>query len=251
MRVELLDYTGKGQPDPGDYAAKLLIIAKSTRLEQKAETRNMILGMKPEQVKAELDAIVMTIRSSWEFVDMMFQITGVTRAFTHQFVRSRHCSFAQEAMRVTDQSNFTTLMPIMILRDTQTAKVWDSVMDAIRIGYRNLRSADISAQDARGLLPTNVLTNIIMKCNLRTFAELVGKRDNLRAQGEYTEVVKAMTTEVMKVYPWVLPFLYPPRKATPALDTILKQALGSASPVDMPEVNKALKELDALKGTWG
>jgi hypothetical protein len=55
----------------------------------------------------------------------------------------------------------------------------------------------------------------------------------------------------MKVYPWVLPFLYPPRKATPALDTILKQALGSASPVDMPEVNKALKELDALKGTWG
>jgi hypothetical protein len=60
-----------------------------------------------------------------------------------------------------------------------------------------------------------------------------------------------MIAEVVHVHPWVEAFLYPDRTHTPALDTLLRQALGTASPVDAPEINKALKELDMLKGTWG
>jgi len=64
-------------------------------------------------------------------------------------------------------------------------------------------------------------------------------------------VVARMAASALEVHPWAQPFLYPERTQTPALDALLKTALGDRSPIDAPELNKALKELDALKGTWG
>jgi thymidylate synthase ThyX len=101
------------------------------------------------------------------------------------------------------------------------------------------------------VLPTNILTNIVASGNLRAFADMVGKRLNQRVQEEYQEVVVEMVRCVVEVHPWVYQFLKPDRINTPALDTILKDALGGASPVDKPEVNEALKELDRVKGVWG
>ena len=124
-------------------------------------------------------------------------------------------------------------------------------MEFISESYQKLRGLGINAEDARGLLPTNVCTNIVAKFNLRTLADLAGKRDNLRAQGEYTQVYLTMAGIVMKLMPWTEDFLYPERTDTPALDSILKEALGSASPIMKPKINDALKELDKLKGVWG
>jgi flavin-dependent thymidylate synthase len=252
MKVELIDCTGACAPDPANYAARILIYAKSTRLNQGKDLQQRINTLTPEEIKEQLDQIVMTIRSSWEFIDYTFQVTEVTRAFTHQFVRSRHASFAQQAMRVADMTQFETLMPDTIrVADISVQKFWNTCMQMIGSTYAELRKKNIPAQDARGVLPTNVLTNIIAKMNLRTLAELIGKRENLRAQGEYADVVRAMKIEVLRVHPWAEPFLNPPRTQTPALDALLKAALGDASPVDKPDVNAALKEVDALKATWG
>jgi flavin-dependent thymidylate synthase len=250
MKVQLLDYTGIGQPDPSDYAAKLLIYTKSTRLPQTEETRAQINEMPPELIQKELDAIVMTVRSSWEFIEYTFLIRGVTRAFTHQLVRTRTASYAQEAQRVADLSNFEAICPATI----QTAglgAVWDDLMEHIRDAYKKFRAAGIAAQDARAVLPTNVTTNIMTKMNLRTLADLVGKRANMRAQDEYQAVVIEMVNTVLGVHPWAFQFFWPTRTTTPELDEILSEQLNGRSPVDVPRVNAALKQVDALKGIWG
>jgi thymidylate synthase ThyX len=124
-------------------------------------------------------------------------------------------------------------------------------MEVVKSAYQRMRRKGIPAQDARGVLPTNILTNIVASGNLRAFADMVGKRLNQRVQEEYQEVVVEMVRCVVEVHPWVYQFLKPDRINTPALDTILKDALGGASPVDKPEVNEALKELDRVKGVWG
>ena len=250
MQVTLIDFTGNNAPDPADYAAKLLIYCKSTRLTQGEDLKRKIASLAPDAVQRELSEIVMTIRSSWEMVDYTWQVTGVTRAFTHQFVRSRHASFAQQAMRVADMSEFEHLVPDTV-KKAGKEELWRLCMQMIASTYKELREADVPAQDARGVLPTNVLTNIVAKMNLRAFAELVGKRENLRAQGEYADVVRLMKKEVLHVHPWTRPFLEPERTRVPALDGLLQQALGESSPVDKPEVNAALKELDMLRATWG
>lgn len=249
-KVSLIDYTGMGNPDPM-YAARLLIYTKNTRLTQGEETRAKVAAMSDGDMAAELDYISNTIRSSWEFVSYTFEILGVTRAFTHQLVRTRHASFAQQAQRVVDMRGLQTLVPDTVMANDKAHGTWRLVQQMVGEAYGQMFDMGIPAQDCRGLLPTNVLTNIIMKIDLRNFVDLVGKRENLRAQGEYGEVARQMRELVIGIHPWTKPFISPDRKATPALDAILKRLLGDTSPVDQPEINAALKEVDKLKATWG
>ena len=250
MEVKLIDYTGAGSPDPANYAARLLIYTKNTRLTQGDETLKRIYEMPDDAAASELDYIAKTIRSSWEFISYTFQVTGVTRAYTHQQVRTRHASYAQQAQRVVDMSNFETLMPETI-KTAGLEGLWNNCMMTIAATYRELHNAGVPAQDCRGVLPTNVLTNIIVKIDLRAFADLVGKRENLRAQDEYARVVAAMKAEVLRVHPWTGPYIDPERRHTPAIDAIMRNALNGSAPTDKPEINNALKELDALKAIWG
>lgn len=251
MKVSLIDYTGAGSYDYPWYAAKILIYTKNTRLEQSADTRAKVWAMTEPEMLKELDYISKTIRSSWEFIDYTFQINDVTRAFTHQLVRTRTASYAQQAQRVVDMSDFETLMPETVRTNDEAEALWGDCMNNIQIVYRMLKEEGIPAQDCRGVLPTNVLTNIIMKVNLRTLADLLAKRKNLRAQGEYADVAREWERLVLEIHPWTKPFLDPERTQTPALDALLKKELGNAGPLDKPELNAALKELDMLKEVWG
>jgi flavin-dependent thymidylate synthase len=250
MQVHLIDYTGAGHADPL-YAAKLLAYTKNTRLEQSVDGFKRFLRMTEEELTPELDYISKTLRSSWEFIDYTFQIRDVTRAFTHQLVRTRTASYAQQAQRVVNMGEFGNLKPDTVQEIPEASEAWDKLMSDISTTYQKMQLLGVPNQDCRGVLPTNVMTNIIVKMNLRTLADIIGKRKNLRAQGEYADVARGMEAAVLEIHPWTKPFLDPERKRTPALDTLLAQALGSASPVDKPEINSALKELDTLKGTWG
>lgn len=249
-RVELIDYTGKWAPDPL-AAARLLVYAKNTRLTQGIETRTRVSIMSEETIKAELAEIARTIRSSWEFVDYTFEITKVTRAFTHQVVRTRTGSYAQQAMRVVNMGDFDTRVPKSVI-EVDDGSHWNDAMLKIGNTYRFYAEHGVPNQDCRGVLPTNVSTNILVKWNLRTVADIVGKRENIRAQDEYAdEVVPQIKAEVLRVHPWAVEFLNPPRTQSPAIEQILRERLGGRAPVDDPLVNKAAKELDALKAIWG
>jgi flavin-dependent thymidylate synthase len=251
MTVQLIDFTGAATADPARYAANLLIYTKNTRLQQGADTQEMIMAWDDAKVAQELDYISKTIRSSWEFIDYVFQVTRVTRAYTHQQVRTRTGSYAQQSQRSVDMSDgIDVIMPETVLAAGKSHR-WERVVTSIADLYRELVEDGVPTEDARGILPTNQVTNIIVKFDLRTVADLCAKRDNPRAQGEYTSVVKEMVTEVLRVHPWAQPFLYPERLKTPALDKLLREALGGATPASKPHINDALKELDALKQVWG
>jgi len=250
MKVSLINYTGFGHSNPL-FAAALLAYTKNTRLEQGADGFAKFLAMDEKALGAELGYIANTIRSSWEFVDFHFQINDVTRAFTHQLVRTRTASFAQQAQRVVDVRLASVSMPDSVSKNETARAAWEQAVSIVMAAYGEMQQAGIANQDCRGIVPTNILTNISVKLNLRSLADLVGKRQNLRAQGEYAEVAQLMAERAIEVMPWAHQFLYPSRNHTPALDSLLKLSLGERSPVDAPEVNEALKEIDRLKGTWG
>src|SRR5688500_17889993 len=171
-KVTLISYTGHGHPDPL-YAAKLLAYTKNTRLEQNSETLGNFFSMSEDDLLKELDYISKTIRSSWEFVDYTFQINGVTRAFTHQLVRTRTGSYAQQAQRVVKLTDIQVTTPDTIKNNPRAYNVWDKHVCSQDEAYQALIDLGIPAQDARGMLMTAVQTNIIMKANLRTMADLL------------------------------------------------------------------------------
>lgn len=213
MKVSLIDYTGCGNPDPL-HAARVLVFTKNTRLNMTAAQWSVIQNMEEAELMKELEYMANTIPSSWEFCDFTFAVEGVTRAYTHQQVRTRTASFAQQSMRVTDMSGFKYRTPPRLKDGAKFGEygleyIYDATMNAIQDGYKQLIMKGAEEEDARGVLPTNIETNIICKFNLRTLSDLVRSREGGRTQDEYREVVRLMGDEVLRVHPWASLFLYP------------------------------------------
>lgn len=205
MKVTLLSYT----PD----ALNLLIFAKSTRLNLTPDLMAQIAALTDEEKAIQLDYIANTIPSSWEFVDYVFLVEGVSRAYTHQQVRTRTASYAQQAMRIVDARDFEYIYTEKNKQNPAAMQKIDSALKTIKSAYKDLLDLGQAVEDARGLLPTNVATNIMVKLNLRAFSDLVKSRLGGRSQDEYRDVVKAMVSEVLKVHPWAEKFLFPQGKS--------------------------------------
>ena len=208
MKVELISFT--------DDAVNLLLFTKNTRLMDDDDAYSKIAEWPWDKKQDELDYMLKTIKSSWEFIDYTFNIRDVTRAFTHQFVRTRQGSYAQQSQRTVDMSGFDYYTPPKIDDNPEAKALYDQCMTAINSFYQELRQ-HVPAEDARGVLPTNIHTNIVAKFNLRTLHEMAKSRLSPRAQGEYQEVFKLMVAEVTKVHPWALPFLTPTEWAAPSM----------------------------------
>jgi thymidylate synthase ThyX len=180
-------------------ALELLVFTKSGRL--KPGTTFGDIKCLSEHEKLEHWRYMMdTIQSSFEFVDYTFQIKNVSRAFTHQLVRTRTASFQQQAMRVVDARKFDYLV------STDNPKYQEAADKCFRL-YGEMLDEGVDTQDARGILPTAVHTEIFVKANLRTLADMSELRLCCRAEGEYQKVFKNMVKEVLLIHPWVSPLL--------------------------------------------
>jgi thymidylate synthase (FAD) len=207
IAVDLIEFTGAGAPDPARHAANILVFTKQTRLTMTPSLMSDIAAWPPERIMEELAYMANTIPSSWEFCDYTFLIQNVSRGFTHQFVRTRNASYAQQTMRVLNVSgwNFQT-GPTVADSPALDAK-YSAAMDAIAASYDELIASGAAIEDARGILPTAIHTNIVAKFNLRTLAETLRKRSSIRTQGEYRTVIHLMAEAVLSVHPWASLFL--------------------------------------------
>jgi flavin-dependent thymidylate synthase len=235
-------------------AMELLIFTKNTRLNMSPEGLKEIASWPQEQKLKELEYMSKTIPSSWEFVDVIFSIEQVTRAFTHQFVRTRTASFAQQSMRVNNMESFGYSTGNSIFSKVVKGR-YDATMDYIQHSYDELIAMGVSPEDARGILPTNIHTNIVAKFNLRNFVELVKKRSSGRVQNEYGEVIKLMVEKVLLAWPWASLFLED--KKTEALERLtiaLKERMQWEIDTFGVTMNNThswtlLKDLDLLRDT--
>lgn len=222
-------------------AAEMLMLAKSTRLEMTPSLLMNIYEMEEDEKNKQLEYIANTIPSSWEFVDFIFLIQNVTRAFTHQFVRSRHASYAQQTMRVLNVDGWTYATGPTIEANNDMHNLYDREMDDIALAYNRMIENGIAIEDARGILPTNIHTNILVKMNLRALAELVHKRSSSRVQGEYREVLKQLKETAIDQLPWVRLFVERTfDKAADELDYLI-QGLDKEYSTASAEVRKTMR----------
>lgn len=199
MKVTLLNFTPN--------AREILVYTKNTRLSVSADMFDKVKSMSDEDIQRELDYMVNTIKSSWEFVDATFSIEGVGRGFTHQFVRNRLGSYAQQTMRILDMDGFDYITGPSISADPKLQLQYDNAMKAINEAYTSLIAQGAKIEDARGLLPTNISTNIVAKFNLRALSQMMMSRASNRTQSEYRDVLDAMYEAVVQAEPWCADFL--------------------------------------------
>lgn len=185
-------------------AKELLILGKNTRHLSDPDAFNRILDMSDRKKNEEIDYVFSTISAPWEFVDYTFILHNVTRAFTHQLVRHRvGTAFSQQSLRVAHQSAFSYFVPESIEQDQYVLALYDTTMGAIQEGYNLMAGKGGNTQDIRGVLPTNICTNILFKINLRAFALLMETRLCIRAQGEFQQAALIMRDLVLEAHPWI------------------------------------------------
>jgi len=194
MKVELINHT--------QNALELLLRTKNTRLAFKEDPATWSAEKKAEHLAYMRD----TIRSSWEFCDYVFELSGVTRAFTHQLVRTRTGAYAQESQRTVDVREHPVAKPQSIASSANANEWWDEMVGRVKDFYADLVDGEIPVQDARGILPTNMTTSIVAKFNLRTLHDMAKVRLCTRTQGEYQDVFREMRRRVIEVHPWVEQF---------------------------------------------
>lgn len=244
MQATLFEYTGKGSPDPARAAANALVFTKSTRLKMTPDLYAQVEAMPQSEIDDELAYMANTIPSSWEFCHYSFIITGVSRGFTHQFVRTRTGAYAQQTMRILNVEDFDYIEgPTLGLIDGATFSYQES-MGLINEQYKHLLDMGVAIEDARGILPTNISTNICADFSLRTLSELFRKRASSRTQGEYRDVIDAMKKAVVEVHPWTQLFF---DRSFETAAGELEQAILDIYGLDPVERTRMIKLIDQMR----
>ena len=95
-----------------------------------------------------------------------FEITGVSRVFTHQFVRHRIASYLQKSFRRTKIKRL--ILPKSVLDAAEDPEQLQKTVDAL---YREYFRRGVPMEDARYLAPMGSETAIISTFNARTLLE--------------------------------------------------------------------------------
>ncbi len=124
-----------------------------------------------------------------------FRISGASRAFTHQLVRHRLCSFIQQSQRYVDESNFNYIEPDSIKNNPQAHSVFIDFMGKAKEAYLKLNRLKIKKEDARYVLPNAVESQIVVSANFREWRNIIDLRGKAQAQWE----IRRVAIEILKI----------------------------------------------------
>lgn len=167
-----------------------------------------------------------------ESVNFDFLFRGVTRGFTHQLVRQRTAAYSQESTRFAVKDTVPVGLPPSLVGSNPEAwgknwqegyemgltkaacdeyayrhtnqkdrwrHKWDKMIEGVAIGYNELVNDGMPAEDARGSLPTNLLTQVNYYTNLRGLKGHSGMRLCTQAQYEW-KLVWAGIVQAIRAY---------------------------------------------------
>jgi len=194
MNVKLIGFT----PNPEKTPA---MAAKLTHSKTKPEE----LDKTPEkELTAVLEQVMKLGHTSViEHAYFTFAISDVSRSLTHQLVRHRIASYAQQSQRYVNLKEPNYVIPPSIEKNTGMKKAYEQTMDTIWKEYNKLLDLSIPAEDARYVLPNATCTNIMVTMNARSLLNFFELRCCLHAQWEIRALANKMLQEVKKVAPTI------------------------------------------------
>jgi thymidylate synthase (FAD) len=141
--------------------------------------------------------------SPLEHVWFEFAISGVSRAFSHQFVRHHiGISFEQQSQRYVafKKGEFPYTVPDTVKRAGFGEKM-EEAFDRLGDLYQELIDAGVPAEDARFLIPNAANTNFKIVVNFLELLHICDLRLCTRAQWEFRQVASQMRAEINRSFP--------------------------------------------------
>ena len=123
-----------------------------------------------------------------EHASATFEISGISRACSHQLVRHRIASYSQESQRYVDMSDPAWVIPPDIQGSEEASAIWEDFAEDVKAAYAALRDQGIRKEDARFVLPNATATRIVTTMNFRELLHFFRLRISPHAQWEIRQV---------------------------------------------------------------
>jgi thymidylate synthase (FAD) len=134
------------------------------------------------------------------------------RGISHEMVRHRLASFAQESTRYCNYSNdkfgheLVFVCPFTeneIAENTEGYCLWLKSMQEAEDSYMNLLSVGVKAQMARSVLPNSTKTEVVVTTNLRHWLEIFSQRDSSAAHPQMRRLMHKLHLELQEAMPLI------------------------------------------------
>lgn len=166
-------------------------------------------GLAPDSDRMDLEDVEEMLRGGalqqgLETVKVTFAIHRVSRACTHQLVRTRRGGFQQQSQRATFYGEAPEVRLPETLWLNETARM--SALAEIRrslLAYRQACELDIPYQDARYLLPEGTVNYIQATYDLREWLNTFSYRSCYMFQHEIGHVFRLMRDLLVERHPWL------------------------------------------------
>ena len=153
-----------------------------------------------------------------EFIDVSVNIT-CDRGVTHELVRHRLCSFAQESTRYCNYSGekfgreLTFVYPWWTCNagsalDSNKYAIWEDAMRTAEARYMQMLDEGGSAQEARSVLPNSLAAKIAVKANLREWIHIFRMRCDTPAHPDMRVTMIPILVSMLDLYPVVFQPVY-------------------------------------------
>ncbi|MDA1062493.1 MAG: FAD-dependent thymidylate synthase [Chloroflexi bacterium] len=208
IEVTLLDHTH----DPLKTLYTAFRVCYSSLTPGQIEARIADGRISREQMQEFIDARLGTGHASpLQQIWFEFGISGVSRAFSHQFVRHHMgISFEQQSQRYVTYKDgtFPHTTPESVRR-AGMEEAFASAIEAAGAAYNSLVEAGVPAEDARFLLPNATNTNFKVTVNYLELLHIADLRLCTRAQWEFRKVVAMMRAELKRAFPELAGYVQP------------------------------------------
>lgn len=134
------------------------------------------------------------------------------RGVSHELVRHRLASFAQESTRYCNYSQdkfgneLTFIKPLFFDEDTNEYRLWEHAMRVAESDYMMMLNAGRTVQEARSILPNSIKTEVVMSTNYREwrhFFKLRAARATGPAHPQMEEITRPLLEELKTLIPVV------------------------------------------------
>jgi len=129
------------------------------------------------------------------------------RGVSHELVRHRLASWAQESTRYCNYGNSdggcTFILPCFWSKDSAHYKTWYTAMSFAESTYILMLKHNAKPQEARSVLPNSLKTEIIMTTNLREWRHFLKLRTAKDAHPQMQEIARPLLTELQQRIPEV------------------------------------------------
>ena len=131
------------------------------------------------------------------FAHATFHVTGISRACSHQFVRSKHLDFLQQSQRYVAQDDVGFVYPPTHPTNYSVSLLYQRAL----VVYDELLAAGVKKEDARFVLPEGTQTELIVTGNLQAWSDFISLRNTKYAQWEIRDVAKEIEKKLHEQIP--------------------------------------------------